>query len=503
MIIKKTKPRIFLISVLALSSSPSTFSSLLWHRGVSLRNSHDTRRSSAFGSIEFHRWKLNYRLAFQGCGRFHRCFAATTITGSSGSNNNTDISTESSDSNEEERRLFQEQLRVRYICRETDGILAWSPHPLPPAQDLLQWTIDAFPLSKYNPGTVASVVNAWFGVCYLQESPSYAWDLWQCIRKRQNTDGLRPDVVTFSLLYSCLQKYISSNDSTAKNNYCNSNSTRERNWHHEAAEVLEAAYRQSKKYAGSKRRKEVVASRRRGVPESAHHVENTLQGILGSDFTILYENDDILVCNKPCGVSCRHERSTNSGKVRKNHRDEHSDVSLIDALAYVNLPLSMINPDDRGLVHRLDRETSGCIVVAKTNCAHARLVADFFVRRVEKTYTCLVSPVPATMEGTIDVPVHGRPAISRYRVVAVNQIIGMAQVDLATTTGRRHQVRVHCSQGLGCPIVGDGTYGSNVTDDKGFYLHASSIVIPSLSDCIVHAPLPLRWSNLVNSMVIP
>lgn len=130
------------------------------------------------------------------------------------------------------------------------------------------------------------------------------------------------------------------------------------------------------------------------------------------------------------------------------------------------------------VVHRIDKETSGVIVFAKTADAHARLNEQFETRTVEKVYQALVRGELHPAVGVIDLPLsetergvmkvdkkRGKESLTDYRVV--EQFKGFALVELKPQTGRQHQLRVHL-QALGAPIVGDPLYG----DGKGFYLSA-------------------------------
>jgi len=273
---------------------------------------------------------------------------------------------------------------------------------------------------------------------------------------------------------------------------------------------------------------------------------------LGSDFAILQETDGFVVVNKPSGVSCYHNKATAAGKVHSRRRSRAdgfrsrvSDISLVDALSTAaNFSLSTVNREALGIVHRLDRGTSGCMVLAKTDDAHARLVTEFFTRRVSKEYTVLTSPAPAAPPSNLaaaaaaDPPsgdggrvvlegsVHGRPARSTYRLIEIfgrRQQYALGRVE--THTGRKHQVRIHCAKLLQSPIVLDDLYGNsensggssrwlldaietvdnssdgarNVPPGKRFFLHASSLSIPEMG-IDVEAPLPGWWHPALDEL---
>ena len=135
--------------------------------------------------------------------------------------------------------------------------------------------------------------------------------------------------------------------------------------------------------------------------------------------------------------------------------------------------LSQIGGVERpGIVHRLDKETSGCLVVAKTDSAHRSLAAQFAGREVGKVYLALVSGTPRRRSGVVDAPIsrhpvnrkkmvvcaigRGRPAVTEYRVLC--SAGGVTLVECRPRTGRTHQIRVHLKH-LGCPVLGDPLYG--------------------------------------------
>lgn len=394
----------------------------------------------------------------------------------------------------------KDRIRTAYEERETDGILDLGKDldfskDFPPAR-LLEMTLET---ARSNKGVAASILNGWLGSCFLQQKPSYALELWRTVEESSEENGLHSDLVTLCLVFSCLHQHADFRDIAI-------------------AEVLDLAIRRSKKQAGSKRRKAMAAARRKATPSSAFEVEDQLQGMLGPDFGVLFENDDVYVFDKPSGVSCFHKHATTAGKIKgkgkkkKGNEKYQADISLEDALLHVNLPLSTINSEARGLAHRIDRGTSGCIVMAKHDAAHALLLTEFFLRRVQKNYACLTFPVPTKSEAEINLPVHGRPALSYARV---EEVIGNAAlITVETKTGRKHQVRAHCATGLGCPIIGDDMYSdgqevseivtdllkTNPSPKDGFFLHAASMSIPSFSITGIKAPLPTWWSPVMEGL---
>lgn len=159
----------------------------------------------------------------------------------------------------------------------------------------------------------------------------------------------------------------------------------------------------------------------------------------------------------------------------------HVGDTLVDALLAAGISLApAAGPERPGVVHRLDRDTSGLLVVARTDLAHGRLVEALRRRTVQRRYLALVRGEPAQRRGRVEAPIgrdpsarmrfaviaDGRPATTRYRVVALGAAPGLdaprAPVSLLACqleTGRTHQIRVHLTA-LGHPVVGDPTYGA-------------------------------------------
>ena len=172
---------------------------------------------------------------------------------------------------------------------------------------------------------------------------------------------------------------------------------------------------------------------------------------------ILYEDDDLIVLNKPRGL------------VVHRGAGEESET-LVEWLRAQNYTLSSVGPPERaGIVHRLDKDTTGVIVVCKTDAAHWKLAEDFALRKVKKTYSALVCGVP-TARGRIETPIarsprdrkkmavsrEGRNAITEYHVTKSWSRFAMLDVDLQT--GRTHQIRVHLAH-IGHAVAGDTVYG--------------------------------------------
>ncbi len=174
---------------------------------------------------------------------------------------------------------------------------------------------------------------------------------------------------------------------------------------------------------------------------------------------VLHEDEDLLVVDKPAGLVVHPAVG-------------HDQDTLVNALVAAFPDLLAAFPDSRrpGIVHRLDRDTSGLILVARKAEAAASLEAQFKARSVEKTYLSLVRGIPSPAEGIVDAPIgrdpmqrqrmaalaEGKPARTTYRVLASAH--GYSLVEARPHSGRTHQIRVHLAA-LGHPVAGDRVYG--------------------------------------------
>jgi 23S rRNA pseudouridine1911/1915/1917 synthase len=188
---------------------------------------------------------------------------------------------------------------------------------------------------------------------------------------------------------------------------------------------------------------------------------------------IVYEDADLAIINKPAGVVVQ----AGAGATGPNGEDQRNRGTLVNALLHHFASLSAVGGEMRpGIVHRLDKETSGLIVVAKNDEAHRKLAEQFARREVKKTYIALVHGWVKKDSGTISASVSrdrirrirmttrgsgGREAISHYKVVRrLDTPFGkLTFIDVKIDTGRTHQIRVHMAS-LGHPVVGDRLYGA-------------------------------------------
>ena len=194
---------------------------------------------------------------------------------------------------------------------------------------------------------------------------------------------------------------------------------------------------------------------------------------------VIYEDDWLAVIDKPAGMVIHPGTGNPSG-------------TLVNAILARWPQIADINdPDERrGIVHRLDKDTSGVILIAKTETALNRLMQQFQDRTVNKTYIALLERRPATDTGRVQAPIardprqrkrmavvrEGKEAVTEFRVIDDEFRDGQALVEFQIFTGRTHQIRVHAAF-IGCPVVGDRVYGfrKQRIGMKRLFLHASQI----------------------------
>ena len=206
---------------------------------------------------------------------------------------------------------------------------------------------------------------------------------------------------------------------------------------------------------------------------------------------IVYEDPDLLVVDKPAGMTV-HPAPGN-----RQH-------TLANALLGYLPSLEAGEAGRPGIVHRLDKDTSGLIVVAKSNLAHARLAEQFKSRSVSKVYTALVRGRLKPAEGTVEARIgrhprdrqrmavveKGREARTEYRVL--KYLGNYSLLEVRPRTGRTHQIRVHLAA-VGFPVVGDTVYGGKSPLLDRQFLHASKLAfrLPSSGECReFESPLP-------------
>ncbi len=216
---------------------------------------------------------------------------------------------------------------------------------------------------------------------------------------------------------------------------------------------------------------------------------------------VLYRDDDVIVINKPAGIAVQ------GGSKTERHID-----GMLDALRFDKT-------EKPRLTHRLDKDTSGVLVLGRTANAAACLTEAFKTRAAHKIYWAVVVGKPKLLSGKIDAPLskmsgagggeqmkidfdNGQKAQTLYRVV---DALGRkaSWLEMSPLTGRTHQLRVHAAQALNTPIVGDGKYGSErayslgLADNQKMHLHARAIRLPHPKKGMIEAtaPLPPHMAN--------
>jgi 23S rRNA pseudouridine1911/1915/1917 synthase len=219
---------------------------------------------------------------------------------------------------------------------------------------------------------------------------------------------------------------------------------------------------------------------------------------------ILYEDDSLIIINKPAGLVVHPAAG-------------HPDGTLVNALL-AHCPLAAIGGVQRpGIVHRLDKDTTGAIAIAKTDIAHQHLQAQLKTKTARREYLGIVFGVPKTKTGTIDLPIGrhpidrkkmavvpvekgGRPAITHWTLQ--ERLGNYSLIHYQLETGRTHQIRVHTAE-IKHPIVGDPIYSSNHSigvNLTGQALHAWKLTLqhPISGESIeAIAPLPDRFNTLL------
>jgi 23S rRNA pseudouridine1911/1915/1917 synthase len=219
---------------------------------------------------------------------------------------------------------------------------------------------------------------------------------------------------------------------------------------------------------------------------------------------IVYEDVYLLAVNKPAGMVVHPALGHHSG-------------TLVNALLGYNPQLVNIGGMERaGIVHRLDKDTSGILLVAKTPDTHAALQSQFKRRQVQKTYLALVEGHVYPKEGVIEAPVgrdrekrkqmavrrSGRPAVTQYR--AIETFRDHTLVEVRPRTGRTHQIRVHLSW-MGYPVVGDPVYGrrrQRLLSNRHF-LHAQKLTFKhpeTEKEINLVAPLPPKLEAVLDRL---
>lgn len=220
---------------------------------------------------------------------------------------------------------------------------------------------------------------------------------------------------------------------------------------------------------------------------------------------VIYEDEDIIVVNKPKGMVV-HPANGNP------------DGTLVNAIMDIcKDSLSGIGGEIRpGIVHRLDKDTSGLLIVAKNDMAHVQMSEQIKNHEVKKTYIALVRGVIKENEATIDMPIgrntsdrkkmavtkNGKNAVTHIKVLKRYDKYTLLEINIET--GRTHQIRVHLSH-IGYPIIGDSTYsnGKNEFGVEGQCLHAKCLEFKhpiTKKEMKLEAPLPKYFQDIINKL---
>jgi len=221
---------------------------------------------------------------------------------------------------------------------------------------------------------------------------------------------------------------------------------------------------------------------------------------------VIYQDEHVVVINKPAGMIVHPGAGHHTGTV-------------VNAALYRWPEMRQVgDPERPGVVHRLDKETSGILILARTQEAYTWLVRQFKSRRTEKTYLALVDGHPPTPSGRIEAPVgrapqhrqrmaalyagEGRKAVTEYR--SIQSFREHELLEVHPITGRTHQIRVHLAF-IGCPVTGDRVYGHRKPTlplDR-FFLHAESIKITlpgEKTPTEFRAKLPAELQNILTEL---
>lgn len=212
------------------------------------------------------------------------------------------------------------------------------------------------------------------------------------------------------------------------------------------------------------------------------------------ELPVVYMDDDIIVINKPTGVLTHAKGVMN---------DEFTVADFFRR--YTTVGLDTNRP---GIIHRLDRDTSGIMIGARTPDAATVLKAQFADRKAKKTYVAIVDGTLEHDSATIDVPIGrnptapstfrvdpaGKSAVTGYKVDGVSESGRYSRVTLLPRTGRTHQLRVHMAY-LGTPIVGDRVYKGTAADRLMLHAEALEITVPGSERKTFSAPVPVEFST--------
>lgn len=224
------------------------------------------------------------------------------------------------------------------------------------------------------------------------------------------------------------------------------------------------------------------------------------------DFQVVHEDESVIVVDKPAGVVVHPGSGRTSGTLAAGLLDRYPELDGVGAA------------DRWGLVHRLDKDTSGAIVVARTSAAFEELTAELRRREIERVYVALVEGRMSAPTGTVDAPIGrdpsrptrravvpgGKHARTHYEAVRYYEASDVSLLEVRLETGRTHQIRVHMAA-IDHPVAGDATYGATRRDLAlpRTFLHASKVIFthPTSGERLTaEAPLPMDLRSVLDRL---
>jgi 23S rRNA pseudouridine1911/1915/1917 synthase len=223
-------------------------------------------------------------------------------------------------------------------------------------------------------------------------------------------------------------------------------------------------------------------------------------------FEVLYEDDSLIVVDKPPGVVVHPGSGTKEGTLAAGLLNRYPELEGVG------------EPGRWGLIHRLDKDTSGTLIVARTEDAYRKLAGDLTARKIGRTYLSLVHGLFPVPTGTIDAPIGrdpsrptrravvptGKPAVTHYELIEEFPPHEVALLEVSLETGRTHQIRVHLAA-IGHPVIGDRVYSPFNTRVKAprVFLHARRVRLThpeSGSPVEVESPLPADLKKVLDGL---
>jgi 23S rRNA pseudouridine1911/1915/1917 synthase len=235
---------------------------------------------------------------------------------------------------------------------------------------------------------------------------------------------------------------------------------------------------------------------RHGDDVVVDHDEGLYKNIPAIDLKVLYEDDDCVVIEKPLGLLSHSKGAFNPEAT---------------VATWLRGRLRSMEGERAGIVHRLDRATSGVMICAKTPEAHSWLQKQFSQRRVKKTYSAVITGTLDHPQAVIDMPIernpkkpqtfrvgaNGKSAVTHYEVLKTNDQYSL--VELKPETGRTHQLRVHLAH-LKHPIVGDTLYNGEPAERLYLHAHQLELTLPNRERKVFESPTPKGFAKMAETV---